>query len=142
VDVLAFLIASVCVFLFPTVTVPNDTDDGVEVNDAAWDLAGAMASANSAAGTTKNLRNEICRREGPPGWMLFRKVCWETLLKRFWGAKNQNPYKFILQSGYEPRSAESTEQERRLCSMDLVRPVGKTGAVPKYRYLVRDGIAM
>jgi len=35
------------------VTVPNDTDDGVEVNDAAWDLAGPMTSANSAAGTTR-----------------------------------------------------------------------------------------
>src|SRR5262245_18395975 len=31
-------------------------------------------------------------------------------------------------------SNESTEQERKLCSMDLVRPVGKVGAVLKDRY--------
>jgi len=33
VDVPAFLIANVWVFLLPTATVPNETDDGVEVND-------------------------------------------------------------------------------------------------------------
>ena len=32
-DVVTFLIASVCVSLFPTGAVPNATDDGVEVRD-------------------------------------------------------------------------------------------------------------
>ena len=107
-EVVVFLIASVCVTLFPMGTVPKEIPEGVEVNDAACALPGRLVNASNATETANHACNqkacnEKCRREGPPGWTLFKKVCWKTRLKRFWRAKNQNPYKFIPQLGYGPR---------------------------------------
>jgi len=88
-EVVKFLIASVCVTLFPTCTEPYETDEGVEPSEDAWVSPGAAHMAampsNSAANKAK------CRRPEPPGWMLFKAVCWETQQKRFWKPKNDVP---------------------------------------------------
>ena len=102
VEVPGFLTASVCVTLFPTGTVPNDTPAGVEVSEAARMVPGARnmtAALNMSAG-----KNAKYRREGPPGWMLFKKVCWENPQKRFWKIKSLVLEKFIPDTGYGPRS--------------------------------------
>jgi hypothetical protein len=63
--VLTFLIASVCVILFPTGTIPNDTDDGVEVSDAAWIASGAR---NMTPRLNRSAGNKAKRRRPePPG---------------------------------------------------------------------------
>ena len=62
--VLVFLIASVCVSLFPSGTVPNDTDDGVEVREAACALPG---SNRPATASTRNESETNGRWEGAPG---------------------------------------------------------------------------
>jgi hypothetical protein len=72
-DVLLFLIASVCVFLLPTATVPNETEDGVEVREAACALPAVTNKRASA--TRKNESETKCRWEGPPGRGLFKKAC-------------------------------------------------------------------
>jgi len=60
--VVTFFTASVCVTLFPTGTVPKDTDDGVDVREVACVLQVRKAAAQRA---TKNAA--AYRREGPPG---------------------------------------------------------------------------
>ena len=63
--VLVFLTARVWEFLLPTATVPNDTDDGVEVSEAACVLPAPTVSRVAAA---KNMVAEAKNRwEGPPG---------------------------------------------------------------------------
>jgi hypothetical protein len=75
--VATFFTASVTLTLFPTGTVPNDTEDGEELREDACALHVAKATANRAS--KKVL---AYRRAGPPGWGLFKKVCWATLEKR------------------------------------------------------------
>jgi len=72
--VATLVMASVRVTLFPRGTVPNDTDDGEELREDACALHVAKATACKAS-----KRMIACRRDGPPGWGLFKKVCWTTL---------------------------------------------------------------
>ena len=60
--VVTFFTASVCVTLFPTDTVPNDTDDGVDVREDACAVPVAKATAQKATKT-----DTAYRRKGPPG---------------------------------------------------------------------------
>ena len=62
---LTFFIASVCVTLFPRGTVPNDTDDGVDVREDACTLHVAISWQATANKTSK--KRTAYRREGPPG---------------------------------------------------------------------------
>jgi len=102
-EVVTFLIASVWVILFPIGTAPNDTDDGVELSEAACALPAPTVRRVAATATIESDAKN--RWEGPPGWVLFKKVCWETSQKRFWRAKNRVLYKFIPYKEYGPRSA-------------------------------------
>jgi len=63
--VVTFFMASVCVTLFPNGTVPNDTDDGVDVREDACALHVAINWKATANKATK--RANAYRREGPPG---------------------------------------------------------------------------
>ena len=72
-DVVLFLIASVCVLLLPTATVPNETEDGVEVREAA--CAVPAVTSKMASATATNESQTKCRWEGPPGRGLFKKAC-------------------------------------------------------------------
>jgi hypothetical protein len=78
--VLVFFTASVCVFLVPIATVPNDAVDGDDISAVPCaEFASASdtpQTANRAASTEK------CRWEGPPGRRLVKKACWQTLKKR------------------------------------------------------------
>lgn len=86
-ELVKFLIASVCVSLVPTCTVPYATDEGVEPSEDACVSPGA---ANMLAMPRNSAANKVkCRRPEPPGWMLIKKVCRETAQKRFWRAKNR-----------------------------------------------------
>jgi hypothetical protein len=60
--VVTFFIASVCVTLFPTDTVPNDTDDGVEVRE---DACAAHVTRATAQRASKKVT--AYRRVGHPG---------------------------------------------------------------------------
>ena len=60
--VVTFFIASVCVTLFPTDTVPNDTDDGVDVREDA-----CAAQVTKAAAQRATKRVIVYRRAGRPG---------------------------------------------------------------------------
>jgi len=100
-SVLVFLIASVCVTLFPTGTVPNDTDDGAEVSAAACAFPGVSSSPANASKGKKY--EEKCRREGPPGSGLVKKACWKTLQKESCRLKNRVLDKFIPDPAYGPR---------------------------------------
>jgi hypothetical protein len=102
VDVPIFFTAMVLVILFPTGTVPNATDVGVEASEAA--RAVLAHDAKSMVAATKAKSDAKYRREGPPGWMLVKKVCWKTPQKRFWRAKNLVLNKFIPNTGYGLRS--------------------------------------
>ena len=80
--VAALVMASVRVTLFPRGTVPNHTDAGEELREPACALHVAKATASTAS--------EMMiarRRDGPPGWGLFKKVCWTTLPKRLWATE-------------------------------------------------------
>ena len=74
--VVTFVMASVRVTLLSRGTVPNDTDDGEELREDACALHVAKATASKAS-----KKMIACRREGPPGWGLFKKVCWTILAK-------------------------------------------------------------
>jgi len=63
--VLIFLTASVCVFLAPSATVPNDTVDGDEV--IAVPCAEFATTSDTAQTATKAASMERCRWEAPPG---------------------------------------------------------------------------
>jgi len=81
--VAALVMASVRVTLFPRGTVPNHTDAGEELREDACALHVAKATASTAS---KSLMI-ACRRDGPPGWGLVKKVCWTTLQRRLWATE-------------------------------------------------------
>jgi hypothetical protein len=99
--VLVFLIASVCVSLFPTGTVPNDTDDGVAAIEPARALPADAAKMTNAIAKTES--EAISRREGPPGRVLVKKACWKTLQKKSCRLKNRVLDEFIPDPAYGPR---------------------------------------
>lgn len=86
-DVPTFLIARVCVSLFPIDTAPYDTDEGVEVSEEACASLGVSPTVRMAAHTAATAA--ISRRKETPGRMLFKKACWKTLENRFWQTKNR-----------------------------------------------------
>ena len=99
--VVTFFMASVWLTLFPRDTVPNDTDDGEELREDACALHVAKATASRAS-----KRMIACRRDGPPGWGLFKKVCWSTLARRrLWATEYRVLWKFIPDTEYGPYSA-------------------------------------
>jgi len=53
-DVFTFLMASVWVTLFPTGTVPYDTEEGVEVSEGVWVLAGVVPEPEPLSATVSN----------------------------------------------------------------------------------------
>ena len=98
--VATLVMASVRVTLFPRGTVPNDTDDGDELREDACALHVAKATASKAS-----KRMIACRRDGPPGWGLFKKVCWTTLPKPLWATEYRVLWKYIPDTEYGPHSA-------------------------------------
>lgn len=101
--VLVFFTASVCVFLAPTATVPNDAVNGDEVSAEACAVFASRSdttqTANKAA-TTERRRWMVL-----PGRMLIKKACWKTSQKP---CRTNNPVldKFMPDPAYGPRLSQ------------------------------------
>jgi hypothetical protein len=101
--VLVFFTASVCVFLVPSATVPNDTVDGDEVS--ALPCAEFASASDTPQTANRAASTEKCRWEGPPGRRLVKKACWKTLQKKSSRKNTRILDKFMPQPAYGPPSS-------------------------------------
>jgi hypothetical protein len=100
---LVFFTASVCVFLAPSATVPNDTLDGDELS--AVPCAEFATVSDTAQTATKAASMEKCRWEGPPGRRLIKKACWKTLQKGSYRKNTRVLDKFMPEPAYGSQSS-------------------------------------